>query len=272
MYIIHKLKPNFDFINLLLPFGSLAVGAFLAFLVGPGAMFYFFAAVFWIYAFYSFLTFTRTHNANFIVPVLYQTSVGLMAFAYGPRGGWHAGKNPFIVFLLVCILFFLVWMIILAATKKIKWRGREVLELAAVSVEKTGNGYTPRPLPAGKTEFSQSLIMEFAEFTRRNLIAVPYRSKDKIVFVPVMEGREFLFIIGLKNDYMDETWVAFDFEGNVSVNISHWDYLSYQDALSFDQLCKSLGDLFVEFIEIFQRGEGVRIIDRMNAVGIPWHS
>jgi hypothetical protein len=156
----------------------------------------------------------------------------------------------------------------LTATKKIKWRGREVLELAAAPVDDAGNGYTSRPLPAGKTEFSQRQIMEFAEFARRNLIAVSYVGKDKVVFVPVMMGTEFGFILGLKSDYTDETWVSFDFEGNVTVNISHRDYLNYKEALSFDQLCSSLGNLFIEFIEMYLRGEGVRIIDRMDSVGI----
>jgi hypothetical protein len=100
------------------------------------------------------------------------------------------------------------------------------------------------------------------------LIAVSYVGKDKVVFVPVMAGREFFFILGLKSDYTDETWVALDFDGNVSVNISHRDYLEYKESWAFDKLCESLGNLFVEFLEIYQRGEGVRIIDRMNAVGV----
>lgn len=86
--------------------------------------------------------------------------------------------------------------------------------------------------------------------------------------MPVMMGREFGFIMGLKSDYTDETWVSFESDGNVTVNISHRDYLNYKEALSFDQLCQSLGNLFVKFIEMFQREEGVRIIDRLDAVGI----
>jgi len=177
-------------------------------------------------------------------------------------------RDPAIIFLLFLILFFLVWLIILLFTKRIKWRGREILEMAADPVEDTGSGYTARPLPAGKTEFTQRQIIQFAQFAKRHLIAVPYIGKDKVVFVPVAEWREFFFIMGLKSDYTDETWVAFDFNGDVSVNISHRDYLAYNEELSFDQLCGSLGNLFVEFMEMFQRGEGIRIIDRMNTIGI----
>ena len=92
--------------------------------------------------------------------------------------------------------------------------------------------------------------------------------KDKVVFVPITAWREFPFIMGLKSDYTDETWVAFDFNGDVSVNISHRDYLNYNEELSFDKLCESLGNLFIEFMVMFQRGEGTRIIDRMNTIGV----
>jgi len=192
-------------------------------------------------------------------------SAGVLVYLRFPGGGDGSSLAKFAA---VWTVFFLIFVIYLTATKKIKWRGREILELAAVGVEDTGNGYTSRPLAAGKTEFSQGQIMEFAEFARRKLIAVSYVGKDKVVFVPVMMGREFGFILGLKSDYTDETWVSFDFEGNVTVNISHRDYLNYKEALSFDQLCGSLGDLFIEFMEMYLRGEGVRIIDRMDAVGI----
>ena len=266
MYSIRKLKPDRNFYGLLIPFAVLAIGALFGLLFNLEGAFYFIAVFFWVYALYSFSTFIRTRNPGFIVVTLYQLSVGAMGFLMPERIG--GPRDPEIIFLAFLILFFLVWIIILFFTKQIKWRGREVLEMAAGPVDDTGSGYTTRPLPAGKTEFTQKQIIQFAQFAMRHLIAVPYTGKDKIVFVPVMDGREFPFIMGLKSDYTDETWVTFDFNGDVSVNISHRDYLNYNEELSFDQLCGSLGNLFIEFMEMFQRGEGTRIIDRMNAIGI----
>jgi len=266
MYSIRKLKPDRNFFGLLLPFAVLTIGALFGFLFGLQAAFYFMAVFFWAYALYSLLTFIRTSNPGFLVVTLYQLTVGVMSFLMPARIG--GPRDPAIIFLVFLILFFLVWLIILLFTKRIKWRGREILEMAADPVEDTGSGYTARPLPAGKTEFTQRQIIQFAQFAKRHLIAVPYIGKDKVVFVPVTEWREFFFIMGLKSDYTDETWVAFDFNGDVSVNISHRDYLAYNEELSFDQLCGSLGNLFVEFMEMFQRGEGIRIIDRMNTIGI----
>jgi len=266
MYAIHKLKPDRSITGLIPAIMALTGGAILGIFFGATVAYAFIAIFFWIFAIYTFTAFIKTMNPGFVVAVLYQVFAGIVVFTSPPtRLGERSSATMFAT---LCTIFFLVWLIYLMATKKIKWRGREVLELAAASVDEIGNGYTGRPLPVGKTEFTQHQIMEFAEFARRNLIAVSYVGKDRVVFVPVMTGREFPFILGLKGDYIGETWVAFGFDGNITVNISHRDYLEYREPLVFDQLCESLGNLFVEFMEIYQRGEGVRIIDRMNAVGI----
>ncbi len=268
MYKIHKLKPDRNFYMLLLPAGSILAAAFFGLLFGMSAFFRFFTAFFWIYAVYALLAVVRTRNFYFLVQAFYMVSVGLAALFAPEFIRDRPAFSGLIRFLISLVIFSLVWLVLVFANRKLKWRGREILELAAAPVEVIGNGYTARPLPAGKTDFTPRQIMEFAEFARRNLIAVSYVGKDKIVFVPIRDGREFPFIVGLKSDYSQETWVAFDYDGKVSVNISHRDYLEYREALAFVQLCESLGNLFVEFIEMHQRGEGVRIIDRLNAVGV----
>jgi hypothetical protein len=266
MYTINKLKPDRSINGLIPAIAALSVGVILGIFWGLEAAFTFIAMFFWAYAAYSLTTFVRTHNPAFLVPTAYQVFGGLLVYS-SPTIRFQP-RPPFFMFAAFGTLFTLAWMIYLVATKRLKWRGREVLELAAANVEESGDGYTARPLPAGKTGLSRDQIMAFAEFARRHLIAVPYVGKDQVVLVPVMMGREFGFILGLKADYSDETWVSFEFDGQVSVNISHRDYLYYKEALSFEQLCQSLGDLFVGFVESVARGEGVRVIDRLDAVGI----
>ena len=270
MYTIRKLKPERSYGMILLPIGALALMAATGALFGVAAAFTTGGVFFLVYALYSFLTFVRTGNTGFVVVTLWQLSASLMGFM-GPAG---LGRRPYppLLFFAACMAFFAAWMILLAVTKRLKWRGREIFELAAASVEHTQNGYTARPLPVGKTDFSTGQIIEFAEFTRRHLIAATYVAKDRVVFVPVREGREPPFILGLKEDYLGETWVSFDFEGNVSANVAQRDHLEYREALSFDKLCESLGNLFIEFAETFRRGEGVRIIDRLDAVGFSFLS
>lgn len=266
MCTLRKLKPDGSYGMILLPFGAMAVFLAAGALFGVAAAYTVGGVFFSLYAAYSFLTYVRTANPGFIVVTLFQLSVALVAFS------WVAGlgqrPNRLALFFIAWMLFFAIWSILLAATKRIKWRGREVLELAAASVEQTQNGYTGRPLPVGKTDFTQPDILGFAEFARRHLIAATYVGRDRVAFVPVREGKEAAITLGLKPDYSDQTWVCFDFAGNVSANVSQRDYLDYREALSFDKLCQSLGDLFVEFVGLFRRGEGGRIVDRLDAVGL----
>jgi hypothetical protein len=268
VYTIRKLKPDRSFGMILVPFAVLVVCAFAGTFFGIAAAYLVGGVVFVVFAAYSLLTYGRTRNTGFIVVALFQASAGLMAFT----APLSFGEPPsgVALFFAVCMAFFAVWTLFLAFNKRIKWRGREVLELAAAGVDQVGDGYTTRPLPVGRIESDRRQVVEFAEFARRHLIAATYVASDRVAFVPVPEGREPAFILGLRGDYVAETWVSVDFEGNVSANISRRDYLEFRDALSFDKLCESLGNLFVEFLDLHRRGEGVRIIDRLDAVGLPY--
>jgi hypothetical protein len=66
----------------------------------------------------------------------------------------------------------------------------------------------------------------------------------------------------------ERSWIAFDFHGNVTVNISKRDYLGYKEEFSFDQLCDGLGKLFIRFMDYYRKGEAERIIYELNEVGL----
>ena len=42
-------------------------------------------------------------------------------------------------------------------------------------------------------------------------------------------------VLGFHQGYENTTWISFDYEGNVSVNISQKDYLKYKENLTFNQ-------------------------------------
>ena len=158
----------------------------------------------------------------------------------------------------------LVMMLYLVFSKKIKWRFRETFELAAKSVNNAENGFTPRPFPAGSKRYSQIEIEMFAKFLLKNLIAIPYFEKDRVVMV--FSGNVYLRMLWLKNDFNEDTWIAFGYDGNISVNITQKTYLWYKDELTFDQLCSSFSDLFIAFFKLYKQGEGNKIISRMNSL------
>jgi hypothetical protein len=165
-------------------------------------------------------------------------------------------------------IYFIVPFIVLISThfyfmasKQLKWRYREVLEKAALPVNEAEDGFTTRPLPAGKVSFTKEKFFKLGDFLSRNLIAYPIE----------YEGNYFLLIknaagIWFQNpDTARDTYIRFDEEGNVSVNISGIDYKKFREELTFDQLNISLAGMFIEFWDLFDRGKEKEIIKFLDS-------
>jgi hypothetical protein len=109
-------------------------------------------------------------------------------------------------------------------------------------------------------------MIRFVDFVVTKLIAFAFPEENRVVFVLTLPGNDLPYLLGIKKDYLDDTWVAIDYEGNISVNITQEDYLLFKQDLDFDQLCQSLGNVFAEFLEFSKNGQEARIIDMMNAL------
>jgi len=210
----------------------------------------------------------RTRNAAILVQTAY---LGLGAAWFFTSPGSLLGlENPGLYrFLGACLLVSLAWLGYLFFARKLKWRGREILELAALPAKPTPDAFTSRPRPAGRAEYTRGEILSFAELLHRNHLAWAYREAGRVVLSPVKAGKEFPYLYGWSvPDYHDRTWVAFDFDGNVSAHVSRDDYLDYREELSLDALCESLAGLLVGFLEQFKKGEARRIVERLDAVSL----
>ena len=208
----------------------------------------------------------RTRNAAILLQTAYLGLAGvwLVTHARGPLGPLAARPHRLVGALLLVSLTGLLYVFF---TRKLKWRGREILELAALPVRPNPDAFTSRPRPAGRADFTPGEILAFAEFLHRNHFAWAYRGPDRVVFSPVKAGKEFPFLYGWGvPDYRERTWVAFDFDGRVSAHVSREDYLDYREELSLDALCESLAGLFVDFLEQFKRGRARGILERFDAV------
>jgi len=220
-----------------------------------------FRTLFWMImllaALMHFVFLTRTKNPVYWIPMLFYTFMALAFLTpYRPLQLLFAVGAGILFILLMYVLF----------TNRIKWRYREILELAARPVNQSDDGFTPRPFPAGDAKYTRAEISGFARFVLKQVIAFPYFAQDRIVFVvPERMYRDFFF---LRRNYLKHTYVSFDFDGKVSVNIAKKDYQKYKEELTFDQLCQSLGNLFKEFLGLYQKGESKRIIGRLNALKI----
>jgi hypothetical protein len=219
----------------------------------------------WVYALFFLYVLLRTWNKAQLVLCAEGALFGMLFLVFEPTFGSNSiGSKEFGVAYFSILFFFGFAVISLALTRKLKWRGREIFELAAESVDETGNGYTTRPRPVGKVGYSPQQMRSFARFCARHLIALPFYTSRNITLVPIKMGEEFGRLLGLSGDYRDATWVNFDEDGEVSVHISQKDYLDYREAQAFDPLCTSFGQLFIDFLGMVNKGEGVRVIDRMD--------
>jgi len=264
MYMIRKLKPDHSPVGLIPAAVTLFIAAVIWAMIGISQAVIFVTAVFMIFSLLVFVAYLRTTNIGYLVNSLFIFFAGLVG-ANLPSGflKFDQGVLALCVFLEV---FFLGWTIYLMVTRKYKWRGREIMELAAAPVDQSGNGFTERPRPSGKIEYSKGELLGFAHFALKNLIAMPYIDTNRVILVPVTLSRAYLYLFGWRPDLSRETWVSLDFEGRISVNISKKDYYNYTENLSLDQLCESLGNVFVEFFKLYKKGEAIRIIDKLNAV------
>jgi hypothetical protein len=264
MYTQNRLKPDSSISGLIPAMLCLLIAALIWIFAGKREAFLSVSVFFILYAAFSFWVYLRTVNISYFAASVWQFLVGVFIVT---RKDFPLifGPDPIVSDLVIVILLSsTVWLLYLVFTRKAKWKGREVFELASMQIQDDTNGFTSRPRPVGKTEYSLNELKDFAYFMKRNLIAMPFEEESKITFVPVKGGDEFRFLFNPAGFRQKRTWIAFDFEGNITVNISRTDYLNYKDALSFDQLCENLGKLFAEFMIYYKKGEAGRIIYKLD--------
>ena len=68
-------------------------------------------------------------------------------------------------------------VVYLTVNRKLRWRGEEVFELAALPVEDIGDSFTARPRPAGQVPVSKTEMIRFVDFMTRNLIAFAFQGR-----------------------------------------------------------------------------------------------
>ncbi len=259
-----KYNPAFN-IGVFIPIAiTLVLFAFATSFLGISAGLVVVLFMFALYALFSIWTYAQTRNIAYFGAFLFQ-SLMVAYFLTVPYGLMPIGKKES-WFFYFCGLIVAVWLVYMMYTGKGKWKGKHVFELAARQVNETVNGFTDRPRPAGKTEYTKSELFGFAEFLKKNLIALAYTEDNSLVFVPVKMGEEYTFMLGFAGDYRYHSWISFDFEGNVSASISKKDYLAFTEELAFDQLCDSLGKLFIEFMEYYKKNETERILHKLNSL------
>ena len=132
-------------------------------------------------------------------------------------------------------------------TKKMKWCGREIFELAAQDVDVDPQTFTERPKPSGKIVYRREDLFGFAHFYEKNLLGLSKRENGTMIFIPVKMNDWANALYNPSYNYKDHSYVAISFDGSVSTYISKKDYLDYREDLAFDQLTASLSNLHLDF-------------------------
>lgn len=261
MYFFRKLKPPAFNYETIVGIVFAVIFLFLLVFFSIYVAFGFMSLFFFVYTVLLFIVFIRTLNLAYLVLTITIFLDGLFSASVAYLG---MGGNEIITKILAfSIIISTAVLVIMIFNRKLKWRSREMLELAALPVKETSNGFTNRPLPVGRAEFTKDEIDAFARFLHSQLIAIPFYEQERIVLsITTPLSRQ----LGVNTDYYDGSWVSFSLNGDVSASISQNDYLKYRDSYSFDQLCEQLGLVFVDFLELFKKGEGSRIIDKLNTL------
>ncbi len=267
----NKLKPDYSLAGLIPAFTSLLVIAIAAVIFGRRGVAWSATLMFAGFTCFAFAAQRRSGALAYIASVVYLLTATL-ALASAPDSVFGFRDRTIFNFFKVLTLPSIGAIIYLYVTRRAKWRGRDILELAAAPVDELGDGFTERPYPSGKADYSWGEILGFAKFCGKHMVSLPYIESERVYFVPVRMGKEYGHLWNVSRNISKDTWVCFDSEGNVTVNISKDDYYTYRDDLSFDQLCDSMAALYIDFLDLYRRDLTVRIIDRLNSVKIGFFS
>ncbi len=262
-----KLKPEKSIVGFVPAIAALVVFMIGGLIFGPvgslkvlGLVMFFYAVV--TFGFY----YVRTKSTTYLISGLYLTVFGctLWTIQLQYHGNPSMVFQPLARFFGIWMVVLWVWLMYLMATRKVKWKGTEILELAAQGVDPSEDSYTERPLPVGKVEVTRDEILSFAAFLRKNQICMSYQDDDKIYLVPITMKDSMYLVIHPEFNVIEKTWVSINYNGEVTVHISKQTYLAYRENLTFDHLCNSMGNLFIEFFEWYRKGEGIRVIDKLD--------
>lgn len=266
----HKQKKEMKITGLLPAIFSVIIFAFTSILWNLSTGFYVLGSIILFYSLLILYGYYRTRNWGSLLSTIYMISYGSLLLSIAPHviTGERIYFSTLSIVLLILTILLFDWLLYLNFKRKLKWRGREILELAAQNIEETKSNFTERPLPTGTVDFSRHNLEAFAKFFQKKLLGLAYKEDTRIVFMPLKYKNEYFAFYNPNYNYHEKTWVAINYDGRVSVNIAKADYLDYTEDLAFEQLCNSLNDVIIEFIELFIAGREVRIIDKMDNLRI----
>jgi hypothetical protein len=167
----------------------------------------------------------------------------------------------------ISVLYFVLALLMYYCNKKLPYNIlgrylRNIFYVAGMPVGDFRDGYTNRPYPLNFDNLSINKFRKFSDFLNYNLIATSFYKDDRIILV--FSNGIFQYIPGMEPNWRKATYITVNHSGEISVHISRQDYDKYEDALTFDQLCISLGNVIMDFFNTYMNGEEAEIINYLK--------
>lgn len=163
-------------------------------------------------------------------------------------------------FLVIALLVVIFWST-LYSQERLEINTRRLFKLAVSIIVDVSEGYTNRPLSYGKLDYTQDELFGFINYIKSNYIGTVI-TRDSINYITFSLGTSTL--VGLNPDKY--SYVSFDNTGKVAVNIFEYDYNQYKQKYSFDQLCNTMGEVMVRFLDYYIDGHESRIKTDLKSV------
>lgn len=165
----------------------------------------------------------------------------------------------FICFILI-ILFILINWNSFYTHERFETNSRRLFRLASERIFQTDDGYTGRTFSGGKIECTRDELLEFVRYLHGNYIIRPFYYENQVCLTFSMNNS--LLVI---KEEREVSHAIIGYDGNLTIKVAEKDYRDYRERLSFNQLCISLTEIVVRFMDYYQKGLESRIMIELKS-------
>ena len=198
---------------------------------------------------------------NWIYPVLgILMGIATSQASFAIQGHFETLKVTYFLNFFIIVLFIIVNWSSFYGHERFELNSRRLFRLAAERLYETSDGFTGRPYSAGKINITKDELLGFVRFLHGNYIVRPFYLEETVSITFSMNTS--LLVI---HDPSEVSQVILGHDGTVVVKITEKDYRDYRERLSFDQLCASMANVFMRFLDYYQKGLESRIVTELKS-------
>jgi hypothetical protein len=188
--------------------------------------------------------------------------IGALCFLgpYAITGSAFIFKAAYFIILIVLALFIIFNWSVFYGQERFELNARRLFRLAVEQVRETADGFTDRPFFAGEIGAPPGELRGFLRLL-----------EGKYITRIFPEGESFFLAFSLNKSVLtvgnprEVSHFSISGTGSLTVFVSEADYRQYRKTYNFDQLCRSLGEVFKRFYQYYNKGLENRIIMELKA-------